>query len=306
MARGTKTVSFLLTTYNHEQFVREALRSVFAQVWDEPLDVHISDDCSTDGTWAIVEQEVAAYQGPFRVSAHRNTANMGPMLHMVEAMDRCAGDLLVRGHGDDIQRPERTRRTVQVFRETGASLISSNALRIDDRWRPGELILEPGPSGPVPLAQVAKARWTWHMLGATFSWSKRMLDVFGWFEPALLGSGGDHVLPFRAAMLGGFHYVSDVLLDWRVHDGQVTRRLTGQQSDPRVFANLHNRHNLGPVMQRLRDVRTLAARMPDGKAKLAPLESIVLGTMVDAVDEWVRSDAVLRHAGKRPDWVDKT
>jgi cellulose synthase/poly-beta-1,6-N-acetylglucosamine synthase-like glycosyltransferase len=97
MARGTKTVSFLLTTYNHEQFIREALRSVFAQVWEEPLDVHISDDCSTDGTWAIVEQEVAAYQGPFRVSAHRNTANMGPMLHMIEAMDRCSGDLLVRG-----------------------------------------------------------------------------------------------------------------------------------------------------------------------------------------------------------------
>jgi len=47
-------VSVLVVTYNHERFVRQALDSVLAQQLSEPFEILISEDCSTDGTRAIV------------------------------------------------------------------------------------------------------------------------------------------------------------------------------------------------------------------------------------------------------------
>ena len=42
-----------ITTYNHEQFIAQAIQSVLEQVCDEPLRIYIGDDASTDGTEAV-------------------------------------------------------------------------------------------------------------------------------------------------------------------------------------------------------------------------------------------------------------
>ena len=57
-------ISAVLLTYNCASFVREAIRSVFGQDWAEPLEVIVSDDASTDGTYEIVCDEASAYRGP--------------------------------------------------------------------------------------------------------------------------------------------------------------------------------------------------------------------------------------------------
>jgi glycosyltransferase involved in cell wall biosynthesis len=49
-------VSVLVVAYNHEQFVRQALESVLAQRLPEPFEILVSEDCSTDGTRAIVQE----------------------------------------------------------------------------------------------------------------------------------------------------------------------------------------------------------------------------------------------------------
>ncbi len=46
-------ITVLLTTYNTEDYVREALQSAFGQTWS-PLEILISDDCSTDRTAHII------------------------------------------------------------------------------------------------------------------------------------------------------------------------------------------------------------------------------------------------------------
>jgi glycosyltransferase involved in cell wall biosynthesis len=49
-------VSVLVVAYNHEQFVRQALDSVLAQRLLHPFEILVSEDCSTDGTRAIVQE----------------------------------------------------------------------------------------------------------------------------------------------------------------------------------------------------------------------------------------------------------
>ena len=50
-------VSVLVTFYNQEDYVDEALQSVFDQKCDFDFEVLIGDDGSTDGTMAITEME---------------------------------------------------------------------------------------------------------------------------------------------------------------------------------------------------------------------------------------------------------
>jgi glycosyltransferase involved in cell wall biosynthesis len=49
-------VSVLVVTYNHARFVRQALDSALAQRLPQPLEILISEDCSTDGTREIVQE----------------------------------------------------------------------------------------------------------------------------------------------------------------------------------------------------------------------------------------------------------
>ena len=54
-------VSFFVTAYRQEHLVRAAIEGAFAQTW-QPLEILLSDDCSPDGTWRVM-QEMAAANG---------------------------------------------------------------------------------------------------------------------------------------------------------------------------------------------------------------------------------------------------
>jgi glycosyltransferase involved in cell wall biosynthesis len=49
-------VSMLVVTYNHAQFVRQALDGALAQRLAQPFEILVSEDCSTDGTREIVQE----------------------------------------------------------------------------------------------------------------------------------------------------------------------------------------------------------------------------------------------------------
>ena len=48
-------VSVLMTSYNHEIFIREAIESVLAQSFTD-LELVIVDDASTDSSFSIIEE----------------------------------------------------------------------------------------------------------------------------------------------------------------------------------------------------------------------------------------------------------
>ena len=48
-------VTFALFAYNQEQYIREAIEGAFAQTY-QPLEIILSDDCSTDRTFEIMRE----------------------------------------------------------------------------------------------------------------------------------------------------------------------------------------------------------------------------------------------------------
>lgn len=111
-------VTFALFAYNQEGFIREAVEGAFAQTY-EPLEIILSDDCSSDRTFEIMEEMAAAYEGPHVVHCRQNPRNIGVLSHVLSVMHEIGGSLVVVAAGDDISLPHRSAELTRVWKETG-------------------------------------------------------------------------------------------------------------------------------------------------------------------------------------------
>ena len=97
-----KLVSFCLFTYNQEAYIKDAVESALNQTYS-PLEIIISDDCSQDATFQIIEETVRNYNGPHKVILNKNKRNMGLGRHFSDVCCNIStGDYLVVLGGDDI------------------------------------------------------------------------------------------------------------------------------------------------------------------------------------------------------------
>ena len=124
-------VTFALFAYNQEKYIREAIEGALSQTY-EPLEIIISDDCSTDNTFEIINQTIKLYKGPHKVLARQTKINSGTLLHVAEVGEIASGKLLVLAAGDDISKPERVSTIQKAWEITGAWGLCSKFDFIDE------------------------------------------------------------------------------------------------------------------------------------------------------------------------------
>jgi glycosyltransferase involved in cell wall biosynthesis len=80
-------VSIVLLTYNHEQFIEQALDSILAQQTAFVCEIIVGEDCSTDRTRALVE----AYQRRCsdQIKPMHHARNIGLSKQYLNAADSC-------------------------------------------------------------------------------------------------------------------------------------------------------------------------------------------------------------------------
>lgn len=83
-------------TYNSSKYVRQAIESVLAQTYTD-FEYIISDDCSTDKTWEIIQE----YNDP-RIRAWRNEKNIGEYPNRNKTLFTARGEYILWIDGDDI------------------------------------------------------------------------------------------------------------------------------------------------------------------------------------------------------------
>lgn len=127
-------VTFGLVAYNQEKYVREAIEGAFAQTFS-PMEIILSDDCSTDRTFAIMEEMAASYRGPHIVIARREASNVGTVQHLMNVARAAKGELMVVAAGDDISYPDRAGALYMAWKETGAAALASWHDEIDAEGR---------------------------------------------------------------------------------------------------------------------------------------------------------------------------
>ncbi len=102
MAPHLPKLSYVLLSYNREKSIRAALESAFAQDYEGELEYIISDDCSTDRTYDIIQECVAAYKGGRRVIVTRTPRNMNLAGNTNHAVQYVESDWIVRADDDDL------------------------------------------------------------------------------------------------------------------------------------------------------------------------------------------------------------
>jgi glycosyltransferase involved in cell wall biosynthesis len=92
-------LSVCLITYNHEQFIAQALERALAQETEFEYEIVVSDDCSTDRTREIIEEFHRAH--PDRIRLVSPNKNLGVNRNLVHALHACRGQYVALLEGDD-------------------------------------------------------------------------------------------------------------------------------------------------------------------------------------------------------------
>jgi glycosyltransferase involved in cell wall biosynthesis len=133
------TVTVILTSYNHEKFICEAIESVINQTFTD-FELIIYDDCSSDNSWEIINS-----YSDLRIKKYRNLVNQGPAYSINKVISEIAeGEYIAMHHSDDVWEPEKLKKQYDYLaanKKVGA--IFSNASIIDENSRDIEDISHP-------------------------------------------------------------------------------------------------------------------------------------------------------------------
>ncbi|NTW83856.1 MAG: glycosyltransferase [Chlorobiaceae bacterium] len=210
--------TFFLITYNQEKYISDALEGAFSQTYS-PLEIVISDDCSTDGTFKIIEEKCARYTGPHKIVINRNPENLGLIGHINRITSLSGGELIVYAAGDDIALPERTEKLVERYLSSGrkASLLHSSVILIDNAGNKLKTRNPPTVSLSSNLAAMALSGAL--IIGATSAFTRKLEETYGpiKYDKCI----EDLVMGFRSAMLGGLEYIDEPLIEYR-HEAGIT------------------------------------------------------------------------------------
>jgi len=80
-------VSILIPVYNREKCIAKTIESAISQTYTN-IEVIIVDNCSSDGTWAIIQDYVKKDN---RVKAFQNDCNIGPVRNWKRCVDEARG-----------------------------------------------------------------------------------------------------------------------------------------------------------------------------------------------------------------------
>ena len=275
-------VSAVLLTYNCERFAREALRSLLQQDWAEPLEVIVSDDASTDGTFEVVRSELSAYRGSYSVSLRQRRSNSGSKSgHLNDVFAEVTGNIIVSFDGDDVSERHRIRRILEVFRSApDVQAVYSSYAVIDSLGRPWVRGRVPHPPTGTRASEWF-ARADAYAAGTTLAVRRNVFDQFGPLDPAI---HEDIVLPFRASLLGNTVYIDESLVRARRHAGSLTADMERFSSmdayRERLFVGIERARRSAKC--RLEDLDRARALMPERAPEFRRLEAIVADSVAKA------------------------
>ncbi|MEI4488698.1 glycosyltransferase [Frigidibacter sp. MR17.14] len=230
-------VSVVLQTYNHEAYVAGAIDSVLMQEASFGIELIVTEDRSTDGTWAVVESYLS--RGDPRIRALRSDTNLNSAEVTTRALRAARGTFIAYLDGDDHWTdPRKLAKQVAYLRDDpfcsmcyhDVVVIDHDAQVIQPSFRAThpappiashrEMIRENFVAGPSPMYRASALR-----------------ALPEWFDALEFG---DWALYLCAAMHGHLGYLPDPMAAYRVHAGGYW---SGKARDDQ-FARLLRFHSL--------------------------------------------------------------
>jgi len=229
-------VSVLMSVYNGERYLREAVESILDQTFSD-FEFIIVDDCSTDSTPEILKEYAEQDK---RIRLMRSTRRLGLTRSLNRGIQATCGRYLARQDADDISLPGRLALQVSFLEEhPEVGVLGTWVANIDERGQPTS-IWQP-PTSPTLV------RWTMlfsNPLAHPSVMMRRSLVEGGMaYRPEIL-YGQDYDLWARLSVKTQLANLPEFLCLRRVHERMLTtqryrqQRKTGRVVKQRIFSNL--------------------------------------------------------------------
>lgn len=122
-------ISVILTSYNHEKFLRQSIESVLEQTYQD-FEFIIVDDCSIDHSWKIICEYKDKYP---QIIAIRHDYNWHGGSIDDAVRNYASGDYIAVHHSDDIWMKDKLEKQVELIRRRPEyAAVFTNAEAIDD------------------------------------------------------------------------------------------------------------------------------------------------------------------------------
>ena len=202
-------VSFWVPARDKEGKVHHTVKSVLEQNY-EGMEILLSDQGSTDNTYAIMEKMASEYKGPNEVKLLKcpDTEFKGMAgfnRHMKWLHDQTDAELIIVTSADDWNHPDRARRIVEVYKEHKPSLIGTaiNFVMPDGSYE--------GTTGYPNESRFVTAREHLERLvggSSSMAWSREFYEKVGFIPHSAIV---DVYYPFLATQMKGFYFIYEPL-----------------------------------------------------------------------------------------------
>jgi glycosyltransferase involved in cell wall biosynthesis len=207
------TVSVLMTTFDHEAYIAQAVTSALTQQTNFPIEIIVGEDCSTDRTRQILVDLQRDHPQTLRLLLHER--NIGGPLNTAAVFSACRGQYVAMLEGDDYwTHPLKLQKQVDALEAHPEWAICFHPTRVvrDDGSKPPRLY-------PVNWTKdVATIEDLFHsnfMATCSVVFRNRLFgQVPDWHSEITPGDWALHILNADRGQIG---FLNEVLGDYRLH-----------------------------------------------------------------------------------------
>ena len=210
--------------YNQVLFVEDTIKGALSQTYDN-LEIVLSDDCSTDGTFEKIQNTINGYRGPHKIIVNENGHNLGLVPHVNKILyEKCHGDYIFINGGDDVSMPNRVSIGINYFiNNPQITAVTFSHFVIDKFGK----ITDEHKFTKDSLLSIDDASYLYSPYfmtdGCALSISRDELTKYGPMSDDCQTE--DSVLRFRAILLGFTMRSAYMGLKYRVHENNISKRI---------------------------------------------------------------------------------
>ncbi|HEU0252482.1 MAG TPA: glycosyltransferase [Pyrinomonadaceae bacterium] len=238
-------VSILVTTYNQEHLITQAIDSILMQDVNFAYEIVIGEDASTDRTREIVIALGQQHPDKIRVLlrneevANRDRAiGLAGKINYLEALRACRGEYVAILDGDDyFTSPHKLQKQVDFLEShPDCAICFHNVIAIHENGAPAE---EMCAADQTEISDIEELLWGNFIPACSIMYRREpLVQIPGWFLTARMG---DWPLNIFKAQYGKIGYINEVMAAYRVHAAGVwSPRKRSQQllTSIRVLENI--------------------------------------------------------------------
>jgi glycosyltransferase involved in cell wall biosynthesis len=231
-------VSILMITYNHEDFIETAIRSIIKQL-EIDFELIISDDCSTDKTPIIIRELLENEDCKEYVKFFKQDPNIGMIRNFLFALENCKGEYVAFCEGDDFWTDNlKLRKQINILDSNPAISATFHQTQV---WDERKQIMSSDYFENWNISKVVDPNWIIEKGGGSFPSCSLVFRNFDTLPKAffLNSPSADRPLSLLLLLKGEFYYHMENMGVYRLHQNGA---MTGILNDPKRLLILHRKN----------------------------------------------------------------